>query len=238
MSDISNLLIKDSYDYVIQVDPLTRQVLRIGGEVPDNPIFVSGLTVNSSFRFSNGTENAGYFLKCDALGNAKWFPINVSGNTYSITGITVSGYTLFYTDSEGQSFSVQLPQFNGGIISFLVVTGDTYFNGLTANTVNTNSLYLSGTDITDIFIKKSDLPQIKSGKISKILFSGSPYSYDVIFNNMLPDTNYSITITGKDLRVWNVENESISGFTINTNSNVPLNYDTFWQVITIGEFNY
>jgi len=66
MSDISNLLIKDSYDYVIQVDPITRQVLRIGGSIPTNPIFISGLTVNSSFQFSNGTEQNGYFLKCDA----------------------------------------------------------------------------------------------------------------------------------------------------------------------------
>jgi len=70
MSDISNLLIKDSYDYVIQVDPITRQVLRIGGSVPTNPIFLSGLTVQSAFKYTNGTENNGYVLTCDSQGNA------------------------------------------------------------------------------------------------------------------------------------------------------------------------
>ena len=47
MSDISNQLIKNSYDYVLQSDLSTGIVYRIGGAVPVNPIFLSGLTINS-----------------------------------------------------------------------------------------------------------------------------------------------------------------------------------------------
>lgn len=232
MSDISDLLIKDSYDYVIQIDPISHQVLRIGGQIPTNPIFLSGLTINDSFTYSNGTEHAGYFLKCDSSGNAIWASINISGNTYALTGVTISGYTLLFTDSEGQIFPITLPTFNDGTISSLTVTGETTLNILTANTI-----ILSGVNINDIFVKKTSLPQFKSGKITKNLFSGSPYTYNIVFNNNLSDTNYSITITGNDLRIWTVENESMSGFTINTNSNIPLSNNTFWQLITIGEFN-
>jgi hypothetical protein len=234
MSDISNLLIKDSYDYVIQVDPITRQVLRIGGSIPNNPIFVSGLTVENSFKYTNGSEFAGYFLKCDAQGNATWASVNVSGNTYSLTGVTVDGFTLTFTDSEGQVFPITI---TGGTLSYLNVTGDTIVNNFTGNTINVNEIYISGTNIENIYVKKGSLPQIKSGKIDKSLFSGQPYTYDVIFSNTLPDIDYSVTVTGKDLRIWSIENETVSGFTINTNSNVPLNDNTFWQLITLGEYN-
>jgi len=95
MSDISNQLIKDSYDYVLQSDLITGIVYRIGGQVPINPKFISGLTVNSGFTFSNGTEQLGYVLTCDALGNANWSPMSAatpsSGVTSIITGFGLSG---------------------------------------------------------------------------------------------------------------------------------------------------
>lgn len=234
MSDISNLLIKDSYDYVIQVDPITRQVLRIGGSVPNNPIFVSGLTVENSLKYTNGSESAGYVLKCDAQGNANWAPISLTANTYALTGVTIDGFTLTFTDSEGQIFPITI---TGGTLSSIIITGDTIVNNLSGNTINVNEIYISGTNINNIFVSKGSLPQFKSGKINKILFSGQPYTYDIQFTNILPNTDYSITVTGKDLRIWSIENESVSGFTINTNSNVPLSNDTFWQLITVGEYD-
>jgi hypothetical protein len=56
MSDISNQLIKDSYNYVLQSDLSTGIVYRIGGGIPVNPKFLSGLTINSGFTYSNGTD--------------------------------------------------------------------------------------------------------------------------------------------------------------------------------------
>ena len=231
MSDISNLLIKDSYDYVIQVDPISRQVLRIGGSVPNNPIFLSGLTVNSSFKYSDGSEQANFFLKCDAQGNASWAPVIASGisyTTYSLTGVTVDGFTLYFSDSLGQVFPITI---TGGTLSSLVVTGSSSFNTISADTIYVNNIYLSGYNIDDIYLKKACLPAIISGKVDKSSFSGQPYTYDVVLPYNLPDTNYSITVTGFDVRVWNIENQTISGFTINSNSNVSPKNDTFWQVI-------
>jgi len=48
MSDISSQLIKDSYNYVLQSDVSTGNIYRIGGGIPVNPIFLSGLTVNGA----------------------------------------------------------------------------------------------------------------------------------------------------------------------------------------------
>jgi hypothetical protein len=78
MSDISNQLIKDSYNYVLQSDLSTGVVYRIGGAIPVNPIFQSGLTVNSGFTYSNGTEQPGYVLFTDGTGHAFWGPISAA----------------------------------------------------------------------------------------------------------------------------------------------------------------
>lgn len=97
MSDISNQLIKNSYDYVLQSDLVTGIVYRIGGAIPVNPIFLSGLTINSGFTYSNGTEQNGYVLTCDASGNAYWGPasaVSVSALTYFVSASTPTGVSL------------------------------------------------------------------------------------------------------------------------------------------------
>ena len=101
MSDISNQLIKNSYDYVLQSDLVTGVVYRIGGAVPVNPIFLSGLTINSGFTYSNGTEQNGYVLTCDPFGNAKWAPVSGtsgSGLTYFVSATTPTGTSLVSGD--------------------------------------------------------------------------------------------------------------------------------------------
>ena len=51
--DIRNQLIKNSYNYVLQSDLVTGIVYRIGGDVPVNPIFQSGITVEDIFVVEN-----------------------------------------------------------------------------------------------------------------------------------------------------------------------------------------
>ena len=89
MSDIRNQLIKDSYNYVLQSDLSTGVVYRIGGDIPVNPIFQSGLTINSGFTYSNGTEQLGYVMTCDAFGNANWAPASAATPSSGVTSITV-----------------------------------------------------------------------------------------------------------------------------------------------------
>ena len=138
MSDISNQLIKDSYNYVLQSDLSTGVVYRIGGSIPVNPIFQSGLTVNSGFTYSNGTEQNGYALLTDGTGYAYWGAISAATPSSGVTSITVGNglsansstgaVTIVFTGSTGTSGDY-LP-LSGG-----TVTGGTIFqSGLTANT--------------------------------------------------------------------------------------------------------
>ena len=107
MADIKDQLIKDSYNYVLQSDLSTGVVYRIGGSIPINPIFQSGLTINDSFTYSNGTEQNGYVLLTDGTGYAYWGPVSgsssSSGLTYFVTSTTPtatqSGDRWFNTDT-------------------------------------------------------------------------------------------------------------------------------------------
>ena len=138
MSDISNQLIKDSYNYVLQSDTTTGVVYRIGGTIPVNPTFQSGLTVTGGFTYSGAGEQVGYVMTCDALGNATWEPISAATPSSGVTSITVGNglsadsstgaVTIVFTGSTSSSGDY-LP-LSGG-----TVTGGTVFqSGLTANT--------------------------------------------------------------------------------------------------------
>lgn len=94
MADIRNQLVKDTYNYVLQSDLSTGYVYRIGGDVPVNPIFSSGLTILNNFKYSNGTEQNGYVLYSDGSGNAYWGPMSGSsggGNFLPLSGGTLTG---------------------------------------------------------------------------------------------------------------------------------------------------
>ena len=121
MSDISSQLIKDSYNYVLQSDLSTGNIYRVGGGIPVNPSFLSGLTINSSFKYSNGSEQPGYALITDGFGNATWGPVSgsSSGDYLPLSGGTVTGPTIF----------------TGGLTAN-TISATTYFNlpsGLTCN---------------------------------------------------------------------------------------------------------
>jgi len=60
--NLGNRLIKDTFQYVVQVDPTTGKVYRLNGEVPEQIIFDSGVTLNGLFRFVDGNQNENYVL--------------------------------------------------------------------------------------------------------------------------------------------------------------------------------
>ena len=93
MSDISNQLIKDSYNYVLQSDLSSGTVYRIGGTIPVNPKFLSGLTVMEKFVYSDGTEQPNYALLTDGSGLAFWGPISAATPSSGVTSVT-AGFGL------------------------------------------------------------------------------------------------------------------------------------------------
>ena len=68
----------------------------------------------------------------------------------------------------------------------------------------------------------------KSGIVSNSTWTGTPYNYQISFTSAFPNTNYSVTVTGGDARVWTVESVTVNGFIINSNSNTGLLYPTYW----------
>jgi len=88
MSDISNQLIKDSYNYVLQSDLSSGTVYRIGGTIPVNPKFLSGLTVMEKFVYSDGTEQPNYALLTDGTGLAFWGPVSGATPSSGVTSLT------------------------------------------------------------------------------------------------------------------------------------------------------
>jgi hypothetical protein len=140
MPDISNQLIKDSYNYILQADLSTGVVYRIGGDIPVNPIFSSGLTINENFNFSNGTEQSGYILMSDSFGNATWVenPSGPSGNYLPLSGGTVTGPTIFTSGLTSYTISATT-YFN--LPKDIFVTGGTYNNGSATFTNNTGGTF-------------------------------------------------------------------------------------------------
>ena len=143
MADIKDQLIKDSYNYVLQSDLSTGIVYRIGGSIPVNPIFSSGLTINCGFTYSNGTEQNGYVLTTDGTGYAYWSPASAATPSSGVTSITV-GNGLSASSSTGAVKIV----FTGSTdtsgdylpLSGGTITGETLFqSGVTANTIYTSS---------------------------------------------------------------------------------------------------
>jgi hypothetical protein len=150
MSDISNQLIKDSYNYVLQSDLSTGIVYRIGGGIPVNPKFLSGLTINTNFNYSNGTEQPGFVLITDAFGNASWGPISgsSSGDYLSLSGGTVTGPTIFTNGLTANTFSASTYL---GLPIDVRVTGATKSGSVATFTNNTGGTFTL-TGLTDTFV--------------------------------------------------------------------------------------
>jgi hypothetical protein len=220
MADIKDQLIKDSYNYVLQSDLSTGVVYRIGGSIPVNPIFSSGLTINDSFIYSNGTEQNGYALLTDGTGYAYWGPISGASPSSGVTSITVgSGLSassstgavrIVFTGSTGTSGDY-LP-LSGG-----TVTGATNFtNGLSANTISATTYYnlpsQSGTGVSSISytpingiltLTKNDTTTLTAGTFTYL--TGASYS------------NNTITLTNNIGGTSSVNFSSVTGLTVNGN---------------------
>lgn len=142
MADIKDQLIKDSYNYVLQSDLTTGVVYRIGGSIPVNPIFSSGLTVNDSLTYSNGTEQPGYVLTTDGTGYSYWSSVSggtgTSGPYLPLSGGTVTGNTIFQSGLTANTISATT-YYNLPIDVF--VTGGTYTSGNAIFTNNTGGTF-------------------------------------------------------------------------------------------------
>ena len=219
MADIKDQLIKDSYNYVLQSDLSTGIVYRIGGDIPVNPIFSSGLTINDSFVYSGAGEQNGYVLLTDGTGYAYWGPVSgASGLTYYVqstvppgTGYTngdrwfdttTGDETVWINDGVGSGQWVQpnnggggggSPYSGSGVSNFLTIWNSTY--GLSASTIEYNgSQYiipsLSSTTIYSENYQGNVVTEIQNGNYISI----SQDTGSVTINNDKPDLDVTFNV--------------------------------------------
>jgi hypothetical protein len=211
MADIKDQLIKDSYNYVLQCNFGDGIVYRIGGAIPVNPVFQSGLTVNDSFTYSNGTEQLGYVLTCDAFGNAIWSPVSAATPSSGVTSITVGeglsantstgNVTIVFTGSTGIS-GEYLP-LSGGTVS-----GLTSFNAdlNVSQTISTDTIsattylnypdsYVTGFSLSSntITLSQNRIDQYSSFTVSLSAYTGGGLNYYV-----LPSAPTGVTLNNGD----------------------------------------
>ena len=206
MSDISNQLIKDSYNYVLQSDLSTGIVYRIGGGIPVNPKFLSGLTINTNFNYSNGTEQPGFVLITDAFGNASWGPISgsSSGDYLSLSGGTVTGPTIFTSGLTANTFSASTYL---GLPIDIRVTGATKSGSVATFTNNTGGTFTL-TGLTDVFVtgatKSGSVATFRNSTggtftltgLTDVFVTGGTYSSSTGITTFRNNTGGTFTVTG------------------------------------------
>lgn len=238
MADISGLLVKNSYDYVLQCDFFTGIIYRIGGTAPINPIFQEGLIVNSAFTYINGSPQPGYVLLTDGTGYAYWGPMSSATPSSGVTSITVGSglsansstgaVTIIFTGTTGISGDY-LP-LSGG-----TVTGATIFtNGLTANTISATT-YLNYPDsyVTGFSINLNTitLTQNRNDSFSSftVNLTGLTASTSVVqgITGITATNGLSSNTVNNQTTIINTDPDQIVTITGGTNIQVISNYPNF-----------
>jgi hypothetical protein len=81
------------------------------------------------------------------------------------------------------------------------------------------------------------MPIMKVGITSGSTFLGSPRTSSVIsFVKPFPNNNYSIVVSGENVRTWTIQNKVSGSFVINSNSSATLSGSVFWHATSVGEF--
>jgi len=217
MPDIKGQLIKNSYNYVLQSDLITGIVYRIGGDAPNNPKFISGLTVNANFTYSNGSEFPGYVLTCDSAGNAVWGP--VSGAT---SGVVVTGGTFDYsagTLTLGLSNGVNVPI--SGLEDIYVTGGVVSGNSIVFSYNDTNTFEVSGITSFDTFTSyTASTDQVLNSKVDINTFNAFAEQTDIDINNRVQIPTFTAYTATTQVQINN--KLDTSGFTAYTASTQPL----------------
>jgi hypothetical protein len=238
MSNISGQLIKDSYNYVLQSDLISGIVYRIGGSVAENPKFISGLTVNANFTYSDGSEFPGYVLTCDASGNAVWGP--VSGAT---SGVVVTGGTFDYsagTLTLGLSNGVNVPI--SGLEDIYVTGGVVSGNSIVFSYNDTDTFEVSGITSFDTFTSyTASTEQILNSKTDNSTFNQFAQDTNISLNNRVEIPTFTAyTATTQPLILNSVTGGTYSGGTLylinNSGTTIPISGFTTGGTLTTDTF--
>jgi len=173
---------------------------------------------------------------------------SLGGITFPATGINATytvGVNDYLIDITGNTITVTLPTAVGvngknyviknrgtGVVTVATTSSQTIDSANTKSLNNNDSIEVISDGSNWIIAAGTGTvtssTTAKSGVASNTTFTGTPLNYQVLFTSEFPNTNYSVTITGGDARVWTVESVTVNGFIINSNSNTGLLYSTYW----------
>ena len=183
-------------------------------------------SVASAFILGNGTDNANRSNLIFAAGNQVQITgsLNTSGSVFFPTLVTsstaVSNVVMYGTN--GQLFITASSAIGGGggISGDYVTTAS--FNAYTGSNIS----QFAGT--ASFAQTASYVPTLKASSASVASFTGQPYSASVTFATAYPNNLYAVSVIGEDLRAWSISGKSPSGFTIDSNSSIPLTNPVYW----------
>jgi hypothetical protein len=197
-----------------------------------------GVGYRSLYTNTSGTLNT-------AIGLESLF-LNTTGTTNTVIGyragyqlINGSNNTIIGANSvvpSGLTNSLVLSDGNGVVklsadSSHHLFIPNSPSSGSTSDRILTRSTSgeIREVDTTTVVLKT------KSGVVVFTSFTGSPYTYDVVFVTPFTDALYSPQIIGYDSRSWTISNVTSSGFRIETNSTTILTNNVYWTVTKHGE---
>jgi hypothetical protein len=133
--------------------------------------------------------------------------------------------------------AVNATRLNGQPASNYATTGENTFTG---DQTISGSLNVSGSingtilsasyALTASYVVSTD-PIVKAGEALSSSFSGSPKTSLVAFATPFSSSNYSVNITGIDIRAWSIQSKNGDGFVINSNSKEDLSNSVYWTAI-------
>jgi hypothetical protein len=149
--------------------------------------------------------------------------VDVTGNTITVTLPTAVGI-------EGKNYVIKN---NGSGVVTVATTSSQTIDGSSSKSLKNNDSIEVISDGSNWIIAAgtgtvTSSTTAKSGIVSNSTWTGTPLNYQVVFTSPFINTNYSVTVTGGDARVWTVESITVNGFIINSNSNTGLLYPTYW----------
>ena len=157
---------------------------------------------------------------------------NVDTNDYliDVTGNTITVTLPPAASIDGKNYVIK--NSGSGVVTVATTSGQT-IDGVSTKSLKNNDSIEVISDGSNWIIAAgtgtvTSSTTAKSGIVSNSTWTGTPLNYQVIFTSAFPSSDYSVTVTGGDARVWTVESVTVNGFIINSNSNTGLLYPTYW----------
>jgi hypothetical protein len=203
----------------------------VSGSKQINTEVVNANTIASpGFTYPIIAVDLAYLFDSSSVGAADW---NLRILYDNASQGSVDWQSRIAQSSTGNSIDWENRQLLDSAQSVILDWQNAQFNG------NSNTASSTGTATSASYASTASYVNGKINKnnaVANTSFTGTPRKATVTFTTAFPNANYSVVVTGEDSRTWTIESKLSGSFVINTNSNVALTGNTYWQATSYGEF--